>query len=225
MIKRLFDIVASLLAILVFSPLLIPVMIVLRCTGEGEVFYPQERIGRGGKAFQILKFATMLKNSPNMTGGDITAKNDPRVLPVGRVLRKAKINELPQLLNVFKGDMSVIGPRPFTPGIARMFPASHWQTVAALRPGLSGVGSLVFRDEEALLGQGADRARIYQDVIVPAKMELEAWYAANQSLGLDLKLIFLTVVAVIQPGFDVYAALRTLPPPSRGLTELRARTA
>ena len=112
--KRFFDIVLSGLAILCLSPLLIPVVIILKLTGEHYIFYTQERIGLGGKPFGLLKFATMLKNSPNMGAGDITTHNDPRVLPFGRILRKTKINELPQLFNIFLGDMSIIGPRPLT---------------------------------------------------------------------------------------------------------------
>ena len=105
---RFFDILFSGIALLILSPLLVPVSIILRLTGEGEVFFLQERIGKGGKKFKLFKFATMLKNSPNIGTGTVTMRNDPRVLPVGKLLRKTKINELPQLLNIFIGDMSVI---------------------------------------------------------------------------------------------------------------------
>jgi lipopolysaccharide/colanic/teichoic acid biosynthesis glycosyltransferase len=115
MLKRIFDIISSGVLILLISPLLIPLMVLLRVTGEGKIFYVQQRIGKNGKHFGLLKFATMLENSPNLPGGDVTMGRDPRVLPVGRVLRKTKINELPQLLNIFKGDISVVGPRPLTP--------------------------------------------------------------------------------------------------------------
>lgn len=221
--KRLFDILSSSAAILVLSPLLVPIMIVLRLTGEGHVFYRQERMGRGGKPFFILKFATMLKNSPSMPGGDITSRRDPRVLPVGHVLRKTKINELPQLFNILFGDMSVIGPRPFTPRVAAMFPAEHWQRVGQLRPGLSGVGSIVFRDEEALVSTLPDRDSNYAAVIVPYKCELEAWYAQNQSFPLDMKLIVMTFAAVLNPALDARVWLRTLPPPSPQLQLFQAR--
>ena len=151
MLKRVFDVVAAGTALLVLSPLLLPIAALLRATGEGEVFYRQERVGRGGKRFRIYKFATMLKDSPNLTGGDITIDRDPRILPCGRFLRKTKINELPQLLNVIAGDMSIIGPRPLTPRVAALFPAQYWEDIAELRPGLSGTGSIVFRNEEVLL--------------------------------------------------------------------------
>ena len=111
---RLLDILLSGIALLVFSPLMIPISIILKLTGEGEIFFLQERIGKGGHKFKLIKFATMLKNSANIGTGTVTVKGDPRVLPVGKFLRKTKINELPQLLNILVGDMSVIGPRPLT---------------------------------------------------------------------------------------------------------------
>lgn len=201
MIKRAFDFFVSLVAILILSPLLVPIVIALRLTGEGEIFYRQERIGRGGKLFSILKFATMLKDSPNMSGGDITVGRDPRILPMGHFLRNTKINELPQLFNILNGTMSIIGPRPLTPRVAALFPAQHWKNVAALRPGLSGIGSIVFRDEEGLLNAVRNREAAYSQAIVPYKMALEDWYAKNQSLGLDIRLILATAIAVLAPGF------------------------
>ena len=111
---RFFDILFSGVALLLLSPLTVPVVITLRLTGEGNIFFLQERIGKGGKNFKLFKFVTMLKNSPNIGTGTVTMRGDPRVLPVGTFLRKTKINELPQLLNIFFGDMSVIGPRPLT---------------------------------------------------------------------------------------------------------------
>jgi lipopolysaccharide/colanic/teichoic acid biosynthesis glycosyltransferase len=112
---RVLDFGFSAIALLVLMPLLLPVCILLRFTGEGEVFYAQTRIGLNGKTFKLLKFATMLKNSPQIGAGAITVTNDPRVLPIGRFLRKTKINELPQILNILLGDMSIVGPRPLMP--------------------------------------------------------------------------------------------------------------
>jgi lipopolysaccharide/colanic/teichoic acid biosynthesis glycosyltransferase len=122
--KRILDIVIVLIALLLLSPLLIPVIILLLLTGEHQVFYLQKRIGYQGKPFNILKFATMLKNSPQIGTGEITLRNDPRVTVIGKLLRRTKINELPQILNVLKGEMSIVGPRPlmevsynlYTPG-------------------------------------------------------------------------------------------------------------
>ena len=219
--KRLLDIVLSGLALTVLSPLFLPIMLALRLTGEGELFYRQQRLGRGWQPFGILKFATMLKDSPNMAGGDISSRNDPRILPLGHFLRSTKINELPQLLNIVKGDMSIIGPRPLTPRIAAWYTPEHRAATAHLRPGLSGVGSIVFRDEETLLAGISDRAEVYRTAIVPHKAALERWYAARRSFGLDIKLIVLTVLAVVRPGFDAARRLPGLPAEPAELVALR----
>ena len=217
MAKRAFDILASALAIVVLSPLLLPVIAILRLTGEGYIFYAQERIGRGGKPFKILKFVTMLKSSPYMAGGDITVCRDPRVLPFGHFLRKTKINELPQLFNILVGDMSVIGPRPLTPRVAALFPPQHWLDIQNLRPGLSGLGSIAFRDEEKLLNAADDRERVYGELIVPYKMALEGWYARNHSLWVDSKLIIFTVVSVLDSSSNVSRLFKGLPERSSAL--------
>ena len=223
--KRTLDFLLSGLALLVLSPLLIPVIVILRLTGEGEIFYGQQRVGLGGGTFTIYKFATMLKNSPNLPGGDITVGNDPRVLPIGRVLRSTKINELPQLFNILLGDMSIIGWRPLTPRVASYFPKDHWQAIKGVRPGLSGVGSIVFRDEEGLLSAAADRQAAYETAIVPYKSALEVWYAEKQSLLLDLKLVGLTVLALFNPKLDLGAYLPGLPSPPAPLQKLRMSVA
>jgi lipopolysaccharide/colanic/teichoic acid biosynthesis glycosyltransferase len=211
MLKRLFDIAATALAVLALIPVLLPVAIILRFTGEGDIFYSQRRIGRNGKNFRILKFATMLRNSPNLPGGDITTGNDPRILPVGRFLRRTKINELPQLFNVLLGDMSLIGPRPLTARVVAMFPESHWRAVRHLRPGLSGISSIIFRDEEDIISAAPDREEMYANVIVPYKVALEGWYADNQSFWTDMKLIYLTVAAVLRWNADPSRFFTNLP--------------
>lgn len=200
--KRFIDIILSLLAILLLSPLLIPTLLVLRFTGEGEVFYLQDRVGFKREIFKIVKLATMLKNSPSMGSGDITMGNDPRVLPFGRFLRKTKLNELPQLFNVLVGDMSVIGPRPLTPRVFALFDENYAQVLDAVRPGISGIGSVVFRDEEKILKDAEDSARAYKELIVPHKSELERWYVEHLGLWTDIKLMLLTVLVVIFPARD-----------------------
>ena len=115
MLIRLFDIIISLLALICLLPLFLPILIVLLFSGEGYIFYCQSRVGKGGRIFSLLKFATMLKNSPSIGAGEITLKNDPRVLPFGKFLRKTKINEMPQILNILRGDLSIVGPRPMVP--------------------------------------------------------------------------------------------------------------
>lgn len=196
--QRFFDILFSSLALIVLSPLLVPVALLLLFTGEGEVFYIQKRIGRHGKPFGLFKFATMLKDSPRLGNGDITIKNDPRVLPAGRFLRKTKINELPQLINIFKGDMSIVGPRPMIPKTFEQY-GEDGKFISQVRPGLTGVGSIIFRDEERFLATQSDPATFYFNVINPHKAKLELWYLENQSLRLYFMIIFLTAWVVLFP--------------------------
>lgn len=223
--KRAFDLITSGFALSLLSPLLLPLIILLRCTGEGEILYRQQRIGRGNKLFDLYKFATMLKDSPSLSGGDITVANDPRILPIGRFLRDWKINELPQLVNVFLGDMSIIGWRPLTPRVANLFPREHWEALKDWRPGLSGVGSVVFRDEEALLADVADRQAVYELAIVPYKSALEIWYTRHQSFWLDMKLIAITAIMVVNSKYDFISNLPNLPPVPDALATLRDRSA
>lgn len=219
--KRLLDVLLSGLALLVLSPLLIPIVIALRCTGEGEIFYGQERVGKDGKIFKLLKFATMLKDSPNLGTGLLTTKGDPRVLPLGRILRKTKINELPQLINIFLGDMSIIGPRPQTKNHVDLFPEEMRRVIVQVQPGLSGIGSIVFRDEEHILTHSPKGyQRCFAEDITPYKGALELWYIRNQSLWLDFKLILLTIWAVIAPtGRLHFKLLKGLPEPPEALKE------
>lgn len=198
--KRFFDIIASATAILLFLPVGILLIILLRFTGEGEVFYRQARVGRDGKLFDVLKFATMLKNSPNLGTGTITKKNDSRVLPIGKVLRKTKLNEVPQLWNILVGDMSVIGPRPLTKDSRDYIPNEILQEIKGLAPGLSGIGSIIFRDEESIIHQsGEDSHAFYKREVAPFKGKLELWYKQKQSFMLDLKIIFFTIWVVFFP--------------------------
>lgn len=211
--QRLLDVILSSLALLVLSPLLVPIALMLLLTGEHEVFYFQERVGKGGTTFKLYKFATMLKNSPNMGSGTITLKNDSRILPMGRFLRKTKINELPQLLNILFGDMSVVGPRPQTKRCFDVFPESSKRAIMTVRPGLSGVGSIVFRDEEELLHNHADPAVFYDHVIAPYKGAIEEWYVAHQAVRTYVLVIMLTAWVVLFPNSRaVWRAFPGLPP-------------
>ena len=203
--QRFFDILFSGLALIVFSPFLIPIAIILKLTGEGEIFYVQQRVGKDGEMFGLLKFATMLKDSASIGTGTVTVKNDPRVLPIGKFLRKTKINELPQLLNIFLGDMSVIGPRPQTERCFLAFPKSSQDAIVQVKPGLSGIGSIVFRNEEDMLhDHEIDRLQFYDDVIAPYKGELEQWYVKHHNLYAYFMLIGLTVWVVLFSDSDVY---------------------
>lgn len=212
--QRLLDILLSGVGLLVLSPLLVPIALALRFSGEGEIFYVQQRIGRGGKPFGLYKFATMLKNSPNLGTGTVTVKNDPRVLPMGRFLRKTKINELPQLLNILFGDMSLVGPRPQTLRCFDAFPPESQVQIKKVRPGLSGIGSIVFRDEEELMHSHAEPEKFYDNVIMPYKGALEEWYVANQSMRTYLMCIVITGWVVVFPkSAIVKQVFLTLPSP------------
>lgn len=214
--QRLFDIVFSGIALLILAPLLVPIMILLRLTGEGEIFYVQQRVGVNGRMFGLLKFATMLKNSPNIGTGTVTVKNDPRVLPMGGFLRKTKINELPQLINILVGDMSIVGPRPQDRRCFDVFPKDVQLDIVKVKPGLSGVGSIFFRDEEDLLHGVANPTRFYDEVIAPYKGALEKWYVKNATITNYFLVIFVTAWVVIFPksriAWNVFKGLPVPPP-------------
>lgn len=217
---RFFDIFFSSLAILALSPFLIPIMIVLRLTGEGKVFYFQERVGLKGKTFRLIKFATMLENSENMGSGDVTIKNDPRILPFGRFLRNSKINELPQLFNIFVGDMSVVGFRPQTPKSFNLYSVNGRKIISKNKPGLTGAGSIIFSNEEELLdsdsGKGMD---FYHNIVVPYKEDLEIWWTDKASIQNYFYAIFLTIVALLSSRNILKKMLwKDLPKPPRELS-------
>ena len=215
-IKRFLDIIASLIAILVLSPLLVPIAICLKLTGEGYIFYLQERVGFKNKLFNIYKFATMLKDSPNMAGGLITTKKDPRLTPMGGFLRASKINELPQLINILKGDMSIVGPRPVMQKSFETYPMEVQEVIYNVKPGLTGIGSIIFRDEETLITEvkdnGGDTWDFYKNQIYPFKGKLEQWYQTNQSFLTDVKIIMVTAWTIFRPKSDlVYIWFPSLP--------------
>ena len=207
-LQRTFDVLSSGIAILILSPILIPVIIGLKLTGEGYVFYKQERVGYKNKKFLIWKFATMLKDSANMPGGIMTTKKDPRITPMGRFLRKSKINELPQLFNIFFGHMSVVGPRPVMKVSFEAYPKEVQKVIYNVKPGLTGIGSIIFRDEEELITEvknnGGDLWEFYKGKIYPFKGKLEMWYQEHNSFFLDLQLIFLTAWVIIIPQSKLY---------------------
>ncbi|MEO1263441.1 MAG: sugar transferase [Bacteroidota bacterium] len=215
-IKRFFDILFSILMIVIPLPFLIPVMIGLKLTGEGYVFYLQERVGYRQKPFNIFKFATMLKDSPNMAGGIITVKKDPRITPLGGFLRKTKINELPQLFNILRGDMSFVGPRPVMAKSFNQYPPQVQSIIYKVVPGLTGIGSIIFRDEEELITvakeAGIDPWDYYRKAIFPYKGELESWYQKNQSFKTDFFILFLTAWQILFPSSElVFKIFKDLP--------------
>lgn len=219
--ERIFDILFSGLALLVLSPLLVLIVLILRFSGEGEVFFIQGRIGKGGEVFKLFKFATMLKNSPNMGTGTVTMKGDPRVLPVGKFLRKAKINELPQLLNIFYGDMSIIGPRPLTAQTFGLYSPNAQKIVTNVRPGLSGVGSIIFRGEEEIMHGASASIDFYDNVIAPYKGSLEEWFVSNKGLYIYFIAICMTVWTVLVPTTKIaWKMFKDLPKPPAELKQV-----
>jgi lipopolysaccharide/colanic/teichoic acid biosynthesis glycosyltransferase len=217
--QRFFDVLFSTLALLVLSPLLLPIALLLRLTGEGEVFFLQQRVGKDGRPFNLYKFATMLKNSPNIGTGTVTLKGDPRVLPVGAFLRKTKINELPQLLNILFGHMSVVGPRPQTNRCFLAFPKDLQKVIVQVKPGLSGIGPIVFRGEEDILADHAASVEFYDNVIAPYKGQVEAWYVDHQTLFTYFAVIVVTVWVVLFPSSGVvWRVFKGLPVPPAVLT-------
>ena len=204
---RIIDVLLSLLALFVLLPLFIPIVVILLLTGEHKVFYLQTRVGYKNKGFKIIKFATMLSNSANMGSGSLTLKNDPRVLPFGTFLRKTKINELPQILNIIIGDLSIVGPRPQMQVDFEKYSDYVQGKIYNVRPGLTGIGSIIFRDEESLISLAAENENphdFYRRVIAPYKGELEIWYHSHRSVFLDSQLIFMTAWAIVSPETRLY---------------------
>jgi lipopolysaccharide/colanic/teichoic acid biosynthesis glycosyltransferase len=197
MLIRIFDLLFSFLAIIFLLPLFAPIVLILRFTGEREIFYKQERVGQFGRIFDLLKFATMLKDSPTIGAGEITLKNDPRVLPFGRFLRKTKINELPQLFNILLGHISVVGPRPMVPNTFIKYSSEAQTELKKVKPGLTGIGSIIFRNEEKFLEGKADPRKFYDDHIIPYKNKLELWFVKNNSITTYFKIILVTAWVLI----------------------------
>ena len=226
MLKRLLDITVSGLLLLVLLVPGIAVIILLRLTGEGKVFYLQDRVGLGGKLFKVFKLATMRADSATTGSKDITVRNDPRVLPVGRVLRKTKLNELPQLFNVFRGDMSLVGWRPLVEKSFSYYPEHVQKNITDATPGLTGLGSMFFRDEEGLLEKtDKELQQFYIEDIAPYKGELELWYNAHRSFMMDLKILACTAWVVLSPNSDILRQIfpdAPEPPADGEITRLRA---
>tara|TARA_Y100000996_G_C22533069_1_gene647251 strand:- start:191 stop:850 length:660 start_codon:yes stop_codon:yes gene_type:complete len=211
-IKRLFDIIFSGIAILILSPIFIIIIFILFFTGEGKVFYFQKRVGYKNKEFYMWKFVTMVSNSTKIGSGIYTAKNDNRILPVGKFLRKSKINELLQLINIFIGDMSFVGPRPLIKETYNLYSQSIKNEISQIKPGLTGIGSIIFRDEESLLQKSKIPINeFYKIKISPIKGMLEVWYKRNYNFILDFKIILVTGIVIFFPGLNNNIFFKNLP--------------
>lgn len=196
---RILDFSLSFLAIIILFPLSILLIFILRFSGEGEIFFIQRRIGIRAKPFNLIKFATMLKDSPSIGSGLITIKNDSRILPFGHFLRRSKINELPQLINILKGEMSFIGPRPLTLESFNSYPHSLKPKLRHIKPGLSGLASLLLRNEEEILSKVSNPKYFHSNTLAPFKAETEVWYYDKRNLANYFFLIFLTIFIVLKP--------------------------
>jgi lipopolysaccharide/colanic/teichoic acid biosynthesis glycosyltransferase len=201
MTKRLFDILFSLGALLMVSPVLIGAMIWVALDSRGPIFFRQVRVGRGNREFRIYKFRTMRPNAERL-GPQITVGADARVTRSGDFLRKYKIDELPQFLNVLLGDMSVVGPRPEVPRYVELYPAPLRNLVLSVRPGITDLASIEYRDENRLLAGSADPEATYVSQIMPAKLALCEKYVRTRSFVGDLVIIARTLKAAASPGTD-----------------------
>ena len=194
--KRVFDIVACVTAGLVLCPLWLFIGLAVACGSKGGAFYRQTRVGRNGKEFKLLKFRTMRKDADKI-GGLITVGEDNRVTRIGKFLRKYKLDELPQFLNIIKGDMSIVGPRPEVPKYVALYDERQ-RRVLSVRPGLTDYASIEYISESELLAQSPDPDKTYIEEIMPAKLELNLKYIDNQSVMEDLRLIFRTLFSIVK---------------------------
>lgn len=218
MVIRFFDLVISVTVLLLLMPILIVVMVILLFTNRGRVFYQQERVGQSGRLFKILKFDTMVENSEGLPGGVLTQVRDPRVLPIGRFLRRAKINELPQLVNVIMGQMSLVGPRPQVKQHYDLYRPEIKKVIDKMPAGVTGVGSVVFHDEEDIFERSGQVCTHFHDqVIAPYKGELELWFGRHRNVKMYFTCLTATFIVMVSPNdhlaFKIFKRLPE-PPPS-----------
>jgi len=190
MIKRLFDIIFSLFGLLVFSPIILLIACAIKITSIGPIFFVQERIGQYSRMFNMIKFRSMSVDSDKMHS--ISVKGDERITRIGVFLRKYKLDELPELWNVFVGDMSLVGPRPDVPGYADKLKGEE-RKILKLRPGVTGTASLKYVNEEDMLAEQDDPQKYNDEVIFPDKVKVNLEYYENQTIWLDIKIIFATI--------------------------------
>lgn len=193
--KRLFDLMLAGAGLVLLAPVFVLIALAIRLDSPGPVFYRQQRVGRGGAPFRIHKFRTMA-HDPQERGPQITAGADPRITRVGAFLRRSKLDELAQLIDVVQGTMSLVGPRPEVPRYVALYPAALRDKVLSVRPGITDIASIEFRDENALLARAADPEHEYVHVVMPRKLALAARYVDQASFGTDLRLIALTIATV-----------------------------
>ena len=192
MLKRLFDVLVSAAGLLLLSPLLVGIALWIKLDSRGPVFFRQQRVGRYGAPFHIHKFRSMREDAP-LAGPQITIGADPRITRAGHFLRRTKLDELPQLLDVLAGTMSLVGPRPEVPRYVAMYPPAVRDKVLSVRPGITDPASIEYRDESTLLARAADPERVYIEQVMPAKLRYAAEYVDRMSLLNDVRLIGATL--------------------------------
>jgi lipopolysaccharide/colanic/teichoic acid biosynthesis glycosyltransferase len=195
MAKRLLDLLGAGLGLLLLAPLLIGIALWIKLDSRGPVFFRQERVGRFGALFRIHKFRTMRADAPSL-GSQLTVGADPRITRAGHFLRRHKLDELPQLIDVVAGTMSLVGPRPEVPRYVAMYPAALRDKVLSVRPGITDPASIEYRDESALLAAASDPERVYVEQVMPAKLRFAAAYVEQRSMAGDLRLIGATLRAL-----------------------------
>jgi len=192
MLKRLFDVLVSAAGLLLLSPLLVCIALWIKLDSRGPVFFRQQRVGRFGAPFHIHKFRSMREDAP-LAGPQITVGADPRITRAGHFLRRTKLDELPQLLDVLAGTMSLVGPRPEVPHYVAMYPPALRDKVLSVRPGITDPASIAYRDESTLLARAADPERVYIEQVMPAKLRYAAEYVDHMTLAGDVRLIGATL--------------------------------
>lgn len=197
MLKRLFDMALAAIGLVLLAPLFIGLALAIRLDSRGPVFFRQERVGRHGRIYRIHKFRTMVPDA-DRSGPQLTVAGDPRVTGVGRYLRRYKLDELPQLLDVLRGEMSLVGPRPEVPRYVAHYPAEVRDIVLSVRPGITDWAAIEFRNENELLAGAKDPERTYLEEVLPAKLARYVEYVRNQSLAGDIRIIFLTLMAIVR---------------------------
>ena len=221
-IKRIIETLASVIMVIVLSPILLAVALAVKITSPGGLFYKQKRVGLGGREFDIIKFRTMQEGA-DRCGPAVTASGDPRITPIGVFLRKSKLDEVPQLFNVIRGDMSLVGPRPQVPKFVNHFDARYKELVLSVRPGVTGPTSLCFRNEEQMLAHVDNQEAYYIARILPMKLEMDAWYVCNRSMATDAAIIGVTVWLLYSPYLTAW--LNKLGPSSNNQQVSEAREA
>ncbi len=193
--KRLFDLVFVIPGLIVLSPVFVIISLLIKLKDGGKVLFKQTRVGKNGKHFKVLKFRTMVINAEQL-GDKVTTGNDPRITPVGAVLRKYKFDELPQLFNVLKGEMSLVGPRPEVPEYVEFYPEETKKIVLSVQPGITDIASIKFVNENELLTDSKDPVADYKNKVLPIKLAYNVDYVNERSLWMDFSLILKTVAAI-----------------------------